>query len=210
MNLLKQLEKLEQSIIAMKVDTVKMYQLLAEVIVENDINKINEIKQLDYNVNHNEQTIIEESIIGIALLSPVATDLRSMVSCIRISNEMERIADYAKNIADYFTKTKFNSNTLINTTIQLINEIKTDFDLVVDSFINHNIEVAYTMKNKINKYNKMFAMFFNVMNEKEHGTFEQLYHVYVTFKSMERAKDHILNMCECLVYLETGKFYNFD
>lgn len=210
MNLLRQQRKLEKAVLSMKEDTLKMYQLLAEVVEDQNEEKINEIIKLDESVNENEEIILEETIIGLALLSPVATDLRTMVSCIRISNEMERIADYAKNISEYFLKNKFKSKTLIQTTIQLILEIAKDFELVVDAFLNRNIDIAYEMKSKIDKYNQKFQQFFLVMNEKEHGTFEQLYHVYVTFKSLERAKDHMLNMCECLVYLQTGKFYNFE
>lgn len=210
MNLLRQQKKLEKAILDMKENTLKMYTLLSEVVEEKDEKKIYEIIKLDEQVNENEEVILEETIVGIALLAPVATDLRTMVSCIRISHEIERIADYAKNISEYFMKHKFNSKTLTQTTIQLILEISKDLGLVVDSFLNRDIDVAYKMKNKINKYNHKFQHFFSIMNEKEHGTFEQLYHVYVTFKSLERAKDHMLNMCECLVYLQTGKFYNFE
>lgn len=210
MNLLRQQKKLEKAILDMKENTLKMYTLLSEIVEEKDEEKIYEIIKLDEQVNENEEVILEETIVGIALLAPVATDLRTMVSCIRISHEIERIADYAKNISEYFMKYKFNSKTLTQTTIQLILEISKDLGLVVDSFLNRDIDVAYDMKNKIDKYNHKFQHFFSIMNEKEHGTFEQLYHVYVTFKSLERAKDHMLNMCECLVYLQTGKFYNFE
>lgn len=204
----RQVNKLENNLLQMRDHTLKMYELLKKAISKEEVD-YDEIKILDEKVNECEEDVLQEAIISLALLSPVASDLRTMVSCIRISNEMERIADYAKNISEHYKYSCLHSTTLKNMILALIDEFCADFNLVVEGFIARNTKVAYDIKQKMEVYDAQFVTIFKLINEKESGSFQQLYPIYTTFKSIERAKDHMLNMCESILYLNTGKFYNF-
>lgn len=60
----------------------------AEVVISQD-NRIDEMQQV----------LEDQIILLIAKRQPVAADLRSVVAALRITNDLERIGDLAKNIA---------------------------------------------------------------------------------------------------------------
>ncbi len=63
-----------------------------------------EIIQADDRINHMEEEINDLAIESLALLAPVASDLRKVIGTIKIATELERIGDYAKNIAKFLIK----------------------------------------------------------------------------------------------------------
>src|SRR5690625_7341391 len=68
-------------------------------IYNQDITQAKEIIKADKRLDKLDQIINDQAILLIAKQQPVATDLRRLIACIRISSDLERMADNAKNIA---------------------------------------------------------------------------------------------------------------
>lgn len=95
-------------------------KLSMESILEKDRKKAKKVREKDYEINKLREIIRDESIELIALRQPLAKDLRYIHSISIIANELERIGDYAVNIAN---------ETLAED--ELINEVNGIYDIYI-------------------------------------------------------------------------------
>lgn len=95
-----QLESFRRRIVAMGADVERQIRLAVEAVVEADAEKARQVVAGDAAIDVQEVTNEEEGIHLLATQQPVASDLRLVVSALRISTDLERIADHAVNIAE--------------------------------------------------------------------------------------------------------------
>ena len=103
--------KMDESLAAFQALILQMYrkvktmhELALDILRSGDKEKALQLIYMDDFVNHLEEEINDQAQTVLALLSPVATDLRKVIAGIKIASDLERIGDYAKNIADYVIK----------------------------------------------------------------------------------------------------------
>lgn len=70
-----------------------------EALLARDVGKARRTVQRDAEVNGLEQKVDSLTLRLLALRQPVATDLRHIITAGKMAGELERIADYAANIA---------------------------------------------------------------------------------------------------------------
>jgi len=207
--------------------TTKLWELVEEAYAqighafETKDRKLGlKVARKDKIINELEDEINEDTIRAISLQAPVASDLRLLISSIKIANQLERIADYTVNISDYI----------------LINDVETDssYTTIVDKYIGHMItyilemlalaKKAYIeqdltlakqvieMDRKLDKmYTKSIANLIedvrkNAVEIDELAKFNM--NIMLIVKYMERAGDHIVNICETVFYLVEGRSYD--
>lgn len=79
--------------------TLGQIQKAIQSIVEHNVKLAREVIDQDYEINLLETKIDALAVRILALRQPVALDLRMVVAALKISNQIERIADYGANIA---------------------------------------------------------------------------------------------------------------
>jgi len=96
----------EKELVALKDEVSQMWRLVLsqlekakQAFLSNDIELAREVASREKRVNSFELKIDSDCENYIALYNPVAVDLRLVLSLIKISITLERIADYAKGIA---------------------------------------------------------------------------------------------------------------
>ena len=77
----------------------RMLVAAIDAIVENDVEAAKRVVALDHQVDVLHLQIEELAILTIARRQPVGKDLREILAAMRISRDLERIGDLAKNIA---------------------------------------------------------------------------------------------------------------
>src|SRR6187397_1436730 len=70
-----------------------------QALTRRDANLAKRVVATDPTIDALQQEIEEKAILTIARRQPMAIDLREIVSALRVSNDLERIGDLAKNIA---------------------------------------------------------------------------------------------------------------
>ncbi|MHC8522560.1 phosphate signaling complex protein PhoU [Rossellomorea sp. H39__3] len=93
------LKELKDKLFAMAAEASQSLHASIEALKTQDIEKAKEIIAHDKEINRMDNSINQQAILLIAKESPVATDLRKIISALRISSEIERIGDLATNIA---------------------------------------------------------------------------------------------------------------
>ena len=98
-DLIQELTKLRRSILTMGANVEQRVRDACHALLERDFDAATRVRQGDREINNMEIDIEEECLRILALSQPVASDLRFVLSVLRINVNLERIGDLAKSIA---------------------------------------------------------------------------------------------------------------
>ena len=96
----KKLESLRRQLIGMGAEVENQIRLAVEALVEADATKARKVIDRDKVIDQMEIKNDEDAIDLLATQQPVASDLRLLVSALKINADLERIGDHAVNIAE--------------------------------------------------------------------------------------------------------------
>ena len=170
----------------------------AEKIVEND-------KKLDALEIETEKQVVRL----IALRAPMAGDLRDVVAALKISSVVERIGDYAKNIAKRVPLLDKVHNiepvSLMPEMARIATEMVHD---VLNAFVERDAEAAVRVVERDRAvddfYNSIFRARLTFMMENPNNIGQSTHLLFVA-KNIERVGDHATNIAEMVYYAATGQ-----
>ncbi len=198
---------------------IDQYKKVIHSINTNNSDLALEVIKNDGDINTMSEDIDLETIIVIARYQPVASDLRRVMTINKLAYELERIADYAKNIAEYvITGKKMNvekSGEIISNFGKMFNIIFRMLETNLQSFLMEDkllAREALLMDNEIDQlykenFNELLSRFKQTNDELEHHMISR---ALVLNKQIERAGDHLTNISEQILYLIKGKRFNVE
>jgi len=172
---------------------------------EGALRVIEEDKKLDALEIETEKRAVQL----IALRAPMAGDLRDVVAALKISGVVERIGDYAKNIAKRVPMLehagKIEPLSLLPEMARIAMAMVHD---VLDAFVERNAEVAVQVCERDSQvddfYDSVFRTLLTHMMENPQNI-GQAAHLLFVAKNLERVGDHATNIAEMVYYAATGK-----
>ncbi len=164
----------------------------------------------DKKINQLEVEINELCFAVIATYQPVASDLRIPISILKMSNDLERIGDEAEKLA---VATLASADTDYAARIPLLkiaNRIHSVFQNMLKALGEQDIvrarQILEADLSLHQRYDKALDEVLDVIqNYPDHR--EQNIAYLWAIKGLERISDHIRNICEQMIYMETGSFY---
>ncbi|MDQ0225360.1 phosphate transport system regulatory protein PhoU [Bacillus sp. 7586-K] len=163
----------------------------------------------------NLETEINQFIVWLmAKEQPVARDLRRIIGVLKISSEIERIADFGVNIAKATIKIGTSNSQVDDTNLDQMKEISiTMMHKALQSFFEGNMvlvkEVADLDDNVDKLYGETYKMLTSHLKENPEET-EQLVQLLLINRFLERTADHITNIAESAAYLIKGQIYDLN
>lgn len=211
--------KMDESLAAFQALILQMYrkvkmmhELALDILRSGDKEKALQLIYMDDFVNHLEEEINDQAQTVLALLSPVATDLRKVIAGIKIASDLERIGDYAKNIADYIIKKGPAEPPFVGEQAEAIGRLfLAMLDAAMDAYQKEDVAQAYRIPQQDEQINDQFA---ELSGQIETAVMQgmQLEHVVplvAMLRNFERAGDHTKNICEHLIYQVKGQHIDF-
>ncbi len=193
---------------------------LAEVAIADAIDALihhNEEKALaivaaDAKLDALEAEVDRLSVRVIALRSPMADDLRDVIAALKISGVVERIGDYAKNIAKRVPQldhmSKFEPLTLIPAMAEIAQSMVRD---VLNAYARRDaqlaIEVIARDEKVDNFYNSIFRNLVAHMMEQPASISSAAQLLFVA-RNLERIGDHATNVAEMVYFAATGLYHS--
>lgn len=186
-----------------------------DALLNNDEELAEQVRAADAAIDALEEEINDECARVIALRAPAARDLRLILSVIKISGNLERIGDYAKNIA---------KRTLIITDIHPVSESSSAIKRMgkevqrllqdaLDAYIQRDTDLARDVlerdRDVDQMYNAMFRELLTFMMENPRNITPCM-HLHFIAKNIERMGDHVTSVAEQLIYLVTGEMPEDD
>ncbi|HJV17521.1 MAG TPA: phosphate signaling complex protein PhoU [Bacillales bacterium] len=178
-------------------------------LIIQDIVQANEIINCDNIIDELEHEINNKAIILIAKESPVARDLRKIIVALKISSEVERIADNAVNIAK--STLQIGTEKHIKEIIDIPKMMNIALEMLSDSitaFLTEDVELAKSCAEKDDIVDDMYGeLVHELMGYVQQNPMQMNQIVQLAFvcRYIERVADHSTNIAEHVIYLVTGK-----
>ncbi len=157
-----------------------------------------------------EQEEIENDCISlIAMQQPVAKDLRLISAILKVITDLERMGDYAEDIAEIVIK--FADQPIMKPLIDIPLMAETTISMVkkaLDAFVREDVELAKEMCEMDSIVDKLYAQVkqdvIKLMEEDKKHVEQGVYLIFIA-RYIERIADHTTNVGEDIIYLVTGK-----
>ena len=203
------IDTLKQYTINMIEECVSILDLSVECMLKQDIEGCKKVIKQDDKIDELREYIRDRSIELLVLKQPMARDLRYIYALGFIALELERIGDYAVNIAeetikicqDEYIKDLIDIPKMYEECKKMILEVK-------ESLENENEDLAREIALQDDKidslYNRVQEDCLRVMNANPQ-TINQGVKLLFIGRYLERIGDHITNICEMIIFAINGE-----
>ena len=210
---------LDNEMKSIHVDIIRMGTLIEKTIeetinalVEHDVKLAQRIIEGDDRFDQMELEIENKCINVIARQQPVATDLRKLLSILKIVTDLERIADHCQDISKLTIDLA--GKTYVKPLIDLPNmakQVKNMVKMTIDCYIDEDVEMGKRIcaDDDIvdDYYDMIFADLETLMKEKPDDV-RQCMDFMMIAKYFERMADHATNIAELVIYGVEGNQFD--
>lgn len=186
----------------MATNMAKVVEKSLKMSIEKD-HSLNDILEIEREVNNYHKEIDDAVFKYIALKAPHAKDLRIALAVMKMNSELERIADQSVSIKRY--SKKFTNE--YKQIIALFNTVVSNYQDCFDSFHKSDVRLASEVikfDENINEINReVIKESISLIQEGKIEVDEGLAIMRVS-KNLERIGDHITNVAEDIIFLESG------
>ena len=178
-------------------------------LVQRDVDGAAQVVQGDKKLDVLEIETERRAVQLIALRAPMASDLRDVVAALKISGVVERIGDYAKNIAKRVPSLenvgKIEPISLLSEMARIATAMVHD---VLDAFVERDAEAAVRVCERDQAvddfYDSIFRTLLTHMMENPQNIGQSAHLLFVA-KNLERVGDHATNIAEMVYFAATGQ-----
>jgi phosphate transport system protein len=185
-----------------------------KALEEKDVDTALAIIEGDQKADDLEEEINDLAILLIAKQQPVATDLRRVIVAIKIASDLERIADFAVNVAK--STIRIGKEPLIKPIhhIKEMHSITSDMiALTLESFVEEDVVKAKRIAEMDDKVDDLYGetiMELLTLNKEKPEFTAQITQLSFICRYLERAADHTTNIAEGVFYLVKGRRYDLN
>ena len=158
----------------------------------------------DEKVDQLEKQIDKAGFEILVRYQPVASDLRQVVSAMKLSPNIERVADEATNIAEAASKlTKHPALAEVNLIVPIQAHARSMFKDSIDAFVREDVELARAVVSRDKQLDDMNASANRGLTERMMQDRDQLrgyLNLILISRGLERVGDHASNIAEDAVY----------
>lgn len=178
-------------------------------LVERDNDLAKKVIEMDHKINALDVEIDEESIRLIALRQPMAVDLRFITTAMKITTDLERMADLSVNIAE--RALELNQEPILKPYIDIPRMCQIAQGMTrdaLDAFVRKDKRLAMDV---IMRDDEVDDLKHQVLNEllffmvQDPTTASRAMKVSFVAQYLERIADHATNIAEMVIYLVEGK-----
>ncbi|MGM0506889.1 MAG: phosphate signaling complex protein PhoU [Bacteroidota bacterium] len=203
------LAEINDKLIRMSDQVIAAINDSVEVLVDQDLERAQQIREDDVQINSMRWEIEDDCIHLIATQQPVASDLRELIALLTINTELERIGDYAAGIAKITQLIGEEKHIKPLVDIPRMKDIAVGMiENSIQAFIKHDEKAArriHAQDDDIDSlYNQVHRELLSFMLEKP-GQISICTHLLWTAHNLERIGDRATNICERIIYLVSGE-----
>ncbi|MGH1369126.1 MAG: phosphate signaling complex protein PhoU [Maritimibacter sp.] len=182
----------------------------AKALKARDIELAETVRKADKTIDQLEDQINIECARVLALRQPIASDLRTVLTVMKIAANLERIGDYAKNIAK-------RTGVLVQlpqidgaagANKRMAKEVEKMLSDALDAYIRRDAVLADDVRHRDlevdQMYNALFREFLTFMME-DPRNITACMHLHFIAKNVERMGDHVTAVADQVIYLATGE-----
>lgn len=209
-----EMQEVQKQFVEIATNSIHALKTSFTALLEQDLEKSLKILEDDLIINRLEEEINDRVILIIAKQQPVATDLRRLMVLVKAASDMERVGDYAVNIAKETIRIgkeplvfpMNNLQTMCNKTVEMLENILTAF---TEEDTVRAKEIAELDDYVDDLYGATVTLLIRAGAENP-AHIHQITHLTFICRYLERSADHATNIAEHLFYLIKGKHYELN
>lgn len=210
----RELKKIIEEVVTMGQMVTELLQRGLESLLSANEVLAREVIEDDRKIDDYQLAIEDKCTIIIAMQTPVATELREILTVIKIVNELERLGDHAKHMAKRAGKVSTEGLKIAGPTLkemndygcQMVTEALKSFRELDSSWAR---EIAERDSFIDEKYYSLYDKLVNIIKEKPYKA-ENLVPLLFLNRYLERIGDRVTNICECIVYSKTSNHVDLN
>lgn len=163
----------------------------------------------DKDLDKLQRQVEEDAFLTIAKRQPMASDLREIIAALRISNDLERCGDLAKNIAKRAIAIEgmVQPSKLIHGIEHMAELAQAQLTKVLNAYVAGDVDEAELVWQNDNEIDAMYTSLFRelltyMMEDPRNISF--CTHLLFCAKNVERIGDHATNIAETVIFKVTG------
>ena len=204
------LEKLHNQFYAMGNEVLSQINRTVRAFVTHDRELARQVIEDDAEVNDYEVKLEKTSLEIIALQQPVSQDLRTVITVLKASSDLERMGDHAVSIAKATVRMKgeVRIESVEDAISKMGRDVKNFVEETLNVYLNGNVDQAYAVAAMDEKINLYFDDIRDLATEEIKQNPELIVtgrDYFQVISYLERIGDYAKNICEWVVYFETGK-----
>ncbi|WP_033507608.1 phosphate signaling complex protein PhoU [Bifidobacterium porcinum] len=189
-------------------DVRKAINGAGDALMNADIDKAQAVIDGDIEIDALESSILDQCVKLLAKQNPVATDLRVVVSTLRLASTFERMGDLARHIAEA-ARRAYPQNALPEESreifTQMVAFLRNTADRIVDMLADRDTKIAENIILDDDKLDQLHHQTFElVLSDQWNGTKQQLIDVVLIGRFLERLGDHAVSAARRVVYIVSG------
>ena len=183
--------------------------MISSAINQHNQQLVEDITNHDYKINTLDHLVEKKVTTILALRQPMAVDLRYIISSLKVSANLERIGDQAKNIIKKISLLDdYNFDYKVQEWLtQMISISKNMIQNAVLAFNSQNLDLAKQVMTQDDIIDQTYRNFFSLLNKENFSRNEvnQIINTLFIAKSFERLADHSTNIAEITGFVITGE-----
>ena len=179
-----------------------------EAMLQRDMERAEQIIAADERVDALEEELGRCVIKMIALRQPMADDLRMQIAALKIGSALERIGDYARNIAKRtLALAQAPSVAPVHTVARLGELVLAMLRNALDAYLTRDAAMAEDVRRSDHDADAMYTSLFRELLTymmEDPRTITPCMHLMLAAKNIERIGDHVTTIAENVIYLVRG------
>jgi phosphate transport system protein len=209
-----QLDILHRKLMSMGTLVEEAIHKAIKSLVDRDVQLAEEVIQNDELINNLEDEIQTGCFRLIALQQPVGSDLRRLGTMLKLVTDLERMGDHAVSISK--TTRRLMAEPYVKPLIDIplmADDVKAMVRDCLNAYIAKDKEAAEEIAARDDVVDKLFSKVFRdlievMTNNKQ--SISQGTHLLLVAQYLERIADHVTNICEWIIYMNTGKLTDLN
>lgn len=203
------LREIENKVVTMGGLVEQQLEEAAELIVSRDLEASEKLIASDEAVDAIEKEIDQLVVRVIALRQPRAQDLRAVLAALKVAGDLERIGDYAKNLAKRTSVLAQvppvgSSAKTIRRMCLMVRQMVKD---VLDAYLSRDLPAAEEVRFRDEEvdqiHNNLFRTLLTYMLEDQRNITPCMHLLFIS-KNIERVGDHTTSIAEQIQFLISG------
>lgn len=184
-------------------------EVSVQALAKQDLDRARSVFELDDDIDALELEIEQLCMNLIALQQPIAKDLRTIGTILKIITDLERMGDHGVNIAK--VTLEIGEEKLLKPLVDIPNMARLTEDMVnkaLDAFLHEDINLAQELHEDDDRvdelYESIYLELIDIMIENPE-IIKQATQLAFVGRYLERTADHATNIGERIIYMVTGE-----
>ncbi len=205
-----ELRLLNDEIIQMGNLTESLLKNSIQAVTKMDKDAVSKIVESDQHINKFRTTIDKQIMTILFKRSPVAIDLRTAIATLKISQDLERIGDLAKNTAKKILPLPESlPEDMLKSLRRLGDMVQQQLKLSLDAFLERSTDKTIDVMNNDKQVNELtHSAIKEILNflSKDVKNLEFATNLLFLGRNLERAGDHVSRISQNSYYLINGEY----